>query len=138
MYYKTKNILIDNKLVAKIFFYQKKKFSGIKFFTKNNLPFQVGLMSHAKNHVINSHLHIEHKKTIKNMSEFLIIFKGSLKVFFYNKKKLLIKTNILKKKDMILLLTGAHGFQVIKPLEMLEIKQGPFRGDRYKKRLKRD
>ena len=93
-------------------------------------------MSHGANHVIASHLHIEHKKVIENMSEFLILFKGKLKVFFYNKNKKLTKTHVLNKKDMILLLTGAHGFKVLKKVEMLEIKQGPFHGDNYKERFK--
>jgi len=38
---------------------------------------------------------------------------------------------------MILLLSGGHGFKAIKKVEMLEIKQGPFYGDKDKLRLKR-
>jgi len=41
----------------------------------------------------------------------------------------------LKKKDLILLIKGAHGFKVLENLEMLEIKQGPFLGDKDKIRL---
>jgi hypothetical protein len=36
---------------------------------------------------------------------------------------------------MILLLSGAHGFKVLSKIQMLEIKQGPFNGDKDKKRL---
>jgi len=36
---------------------------------------------------------------------------------------------------MILLIKGAHGFKVLENLEMLEIKQGPFLGDKDKIRL---
>ena len=68
------------------------------------------------------------------MSELLIIFKGKLKVYFYNKKKI-AKTKILK-RDMVLLITGAHGFKVLEKLEMIEIKQGPFAGDKDKIRFK--
>ena len=38
---------------------------------------------------------------------------------------------------MILLLSGGHGFKVLKKLEMLEIKQGPFVGEKDKKRLEK-
>ena len=86
-------------------------------------------MAHQKNHIIKPHFHINRKKIIKQMSELLIIFSGTLKVFFYNKKKIKTKTVILNKKDMILLISGGHGFKVLKKLEMLEIKQGPFVGE---------
>jgi len=135
MYYKRQNILIDGKIVAKLFKFQNKKFKGIKFFTPEDLNLQLGLMSHNKNYVIKPHFHINKKKIIKQMCEILIIFSGKLKVFFYNKKKIKKKTVTLKKKDLILLIKGAHGFKVLENLEMLEIKQGPFTGDKDKIRL---
>jgi len=136
MYYSHQDILIDKKIVAKVFRFQNKKFKGIKFFTPNNLNLQLGLMSHNKNYIIKPHSHINKKKIIKYMSEVLIIFSGKLKVFFYNKKHIRKKTVILKKKDIIMLIKGAHGFKVLENLEMLEIKQGPFTGDKDKARLK--
>jgi cupin fold WbuC family metalloprotein len=132
-----KNVIVDKKIVAKVFRYNKQKFNGIKFFTNSDLNFQVGLMAHHKNHIIKPHFHINRKKIIKQMSELLIIFSGILKVYFYNKKKIKTKTVILKKKDMILLISGGHGFKVLKKLEMLEIKQGPFVGEKDKIRLEK-
>jgi len=94
-------------------------------------------MSHSKNHIIKPHFHINRSKIIKQMSELLIIFSGQLKVFFYKKNNLRSKSVIINKKDMILLLSGGHGFKVLKKLEMLEIKQGPFIGEKDKKRLEK-
>ena len=137
MYFLIKNISVEKKIVAKVFKYQNKSFKGIKFFTASNLNMQVGLMGHSKNHIIKPHFHINRKKIVKQMSELLIIFSGQLKVFFYNKKKLRAKSQILNKKDMILLISGGHGFKVLKKLEMLEIKQGPFVGEKDKMRLEK-
>jgi len=137
MYFLIKNISVEKKIVAKVFKYQNKSFKGIKFFTASNLNMQVGLMGHSKNHIIKPHFHINRKKIVKQMSELLIIFSGQLKVFFYNKKKLRAKSLILNKKDMILLISGGHGFKVLKKLEMLEIKQGPFVGEKDKMRLEK-
>ena len=137
MYFSIKNIFVDKKIVAKVFKYQNKSFKGIEFFTANNLNMQIGLMGHSKNHIIKPHFHINRKKIIKQMSELLIIFSGQLKVYFYNKKKLRDKSLILNKKDMILLISGGHGFKAPKKLEMLEIKQGPFIGEKDKMRLKK-
>ena len=135
MYFSIKNIFVDKKIVAKVFKYQNKSFKGIKFFTANNLNMQIGLMGHSKNHIIKPHFHINRKKIIKQMSELLIIFSGQLKIYFYDKKKLRDKSLILNKKDMILLISGGHGFKVLKKLEMLEIKQGPFIGEKDKMRF---
>lgn len=135
MYYKDKNILINKKLVAKVFRFQNKKFKGIKFFTPSSFNMQLGLMAHRKNHIIKPHIHINKKRIIKHMSELLIIFSGKLRVYFYDKNKIRAKSITLKKKDMILLITGAHGFKVIEKLEMIEIKQGPFEVGKDKIRL---
>ena len=132
-----KDIIVDKRVVAKVFKYTNQKFKGINFFTRSDLNFQVGLMVHDKNHIIKPHFHINRKKIIKQMSELLIIFSGILKVYFYNKKKIKSKTVILNKKDMILLISGGHGFKVLKKLEMLEIKQGPFVGEKDKIRLEK-
>ena len=137
MYFSIKNIFVDKKIVAKVFKYQNKSFKGIEFFTANNLNMQIGLMGHSKNHIIKPHFHINRKKIVKQMSELLIIFSGQLKVYFYNKKKLRAKSIILNKKDMILLMSGGHGFKVLKKIEMLEIKQGPFIGEKDKMRLEK-
>ena len=135
MHFKDKNIFVEKKLVAKVFRFQTKKFNGIKFYTPNSYNMQLGLMAHNKNHIIKPHLHINKRKIIKQMSELLIIFSGKLKVYFYNKKKVVAKTVTLNKKDMVLLLNGAHGFKVLEKLEMIEVKQGPYTGDKDKKRL---
>ena len=135
MNFLTKDILVDNKIVAKVFKYSNKKFKGIKFFTAADLNMQIGLMAHSKNHIIKPHFHINRKKIIKQMSELLIIFSGQLKVFFYKKNRLRAKSVIINKKDMILLISGGHGFKALKKLEMLEIKQGPFVGEKDKMRF---
>ena len=69
---------------------------------------------------------------IKNKLENLYIhpsysyIEGILRVDFYNTKKKYLFSKILKEKDIIMLVHGAHGFKVIKPIQMIEIKQGPF------------
>ena len=135
MYFSVENIKIDKKTVAKVFKYKKKKFRGIKFFTSKELNLQVGFMSHKSQHNIQPHYHLKRGKIIKDMSEFLIIFKGKIKVLFYNKKKSYVKSKILNEKDMILIISGAHGFKILKETEMLEVKQGPFIGTKDKKRF---
>jgi hypothetical protein len=49
-----------------------------------------------------------------------------LRVDFYNNKKIYLFSKFLREKDIIMLVHGAHGFKVIKNVQMLEIKQGPY------------
>ena len=104
--------------------YRKKK--GINFFTDNNSIQQFGYMNHRKNHIIKPHLHKKQTRKLLGTSEVILLLKGILRVDFYSNKKKYLFSKILKEKDIIMLVHGAHGFKVIKNIEMIEIKQGPF------------
>ena len=47
-------------------------------------------------------------------------------VDFYNQFKKYLFSKILKEKDIIMLVHGGHGFKILKDVEMIEIKQGPY------------
>ena len=49
-----------------------------------------------------------------------------IRVDFYNEFKKYLFSKILKEKDIIMLVHGGHGFKILKDVEMLEIKQGPY------------
>ena len=49
-----------------------------------------------------------------------------MRVDFYNQLKKYLFSKILKEKDIIMLVHGGHGFKILKDVEMLEIKQGPY------------
>ena len=99
---------------------------GINFFTDNKLSQQVAYMHHPKNHIIQPHLHKNKKKIINDTTEVLIILEGIIRVDFYNFKKKFLLSKLLKKKDIIILLSGGHGFKIIKKAKFIEVKQGPY------------
>ena len=105
--------------------YRNKK--GITFFTPKESVQQFGYMKHKKTHIIKPHLHQKRKNTkISHTSEVLLIMKGSIRVDFYNSSKKYLLSKVLREKDIIMLVHGAHGFKVLKDVEMLEVKQGPY------------
>jgi hypothetical protein len=59
-------------------------------------------------------------------TEVILLLKGSLKIDFYNEKRKYLLSKILNEKDIIMLVEGGHGFKVIKDVEMIEVKQGPY------------
>tara|TARA_B100000780_G_scaffold11054_1_gene7598 strand:+ start:269 stop:682 length:414 start_codon:yes stop_codon:yes gene_type:complete len=103
----------------------KKK--GVNFITRKQELFQLGFISHKKKHEIKKHYHIKKDRKISYFSEVLMMKKGLLKVMFFDEKNQNIKKNIiLRKDDIILLLKGGHGFEVLKDVEIIEVKQGPY------------
>lgn len=60
---------------------------------------------------------------------------GELRVDFYDDDRTYIESRILEGGDVILLASGGHGFEVLEEIEMLEVKQGPYAGDKDKTRF---
>lgn len=104
--------------------YRNKK--GIKFFTPNDATQQFGYMKHKRGYIIKPHKHKKRITKILTTTEVILLLKGVLRVDFYNQTKEYLFSKILRQKDIILLAHGGHGFKVVKDVEMIEVKQGPY------------
>ena len=104
--------------------YRNKK--GITFFTPKESTQQFGYMKHKKKYIIKPHLHKKRVTKILYTTEVILLLKGMLRVDFYNLRQKYLFSKIIKKKDIIMLVHGGHGFKVLKDVEMIEIKQGPY------------
>jgi len=119
-------ISYKKKLLALIVRGEYRNKKGITFFTPNDSTQQFGYMKHEKKHTIKPHLHKKRVTKISYTTEVILILKGQLRVDFYTFTKKYLFSKILKEKDIIMLVHGGHGFKVLKDVEMLEIKQGPY------------
>ena len=108
---------------------------GVEFFTPNDYSQQLAHMSHKKGKMIDAHVHNEVKRDVRLTQEVLLIKKGKLRVDFYNDEQCYIESRILEEGDVTLLASGGHGFDVLEDMEMIEIKQGPYLGDKDKTRF---
>lgn len=118
-------IISKKKNILAIIIRKNYKNKGIKFFTPNSFSQQLAQMSHEKGKIIKCHYHKKISRTTVNTQEVLIIKKGKLKVFLFDKKKIAC-TKIIKDGDLILLASGGHGFKAITNVTFLEVKQGPY------------
>ena len=109
---------------------------GIHFFTPNDLSQQLAYMHHPSGKVIEPHVHNPVSRNVHYTQEVLFIKRGKLRVDFYDSAQNYLESRILHGGDVILLATGGHGFEVLEELEMIEVKQGPYAGDRDKTRFK--
>jgi mannose-6-phosphate isomerase-like protein (cupin superfamily) len=64
--------------------------------------------------------------------ETLFIKRGRLRVDFFDNQQTYLESRELKAGDVILLVKGGHGFEVLEELEMVEVKQGPYAGEQDK------
>lgn len=108
---------------------------GITFFTDETLSQQLAYMNHPKGKLIQPHIHKPIERTVAYTQEVLIIKEGTLKVDFYSEEQTFLESTLLNKGDTILLIKGGHGFSVIEDVKMIEVKQGPYAGDKDKIRF---
>ena len=123
-----------NKLLAMII---RSNYSseGVNFFTPNEYSQQVAYMHHPTGKAIDAHIHNMVHRNVVLTQEVLFIKKGVLRVDFYDEYEDYLESKDLHAGDIILLVSGGHGFQVLEEVEMIEVKQGPYAGDDDKKRF---
>jgi hypothetical protein len=105
---------------------------GIQFLTPDNFSQQLASMSHPAGRVIRAHTHNAVRREVFFTQETLFIRKGKLRVDFYSVQQQYVKSRVLGPGDVILLIAGGHGFEVLEDLNMVEVKQGPYAGDEDK------
>ncbi len=108
---------------------------GVDFITPNEYSQQVAYMHHPTGKVIDAHVHNLVHRNVVLTQEVLFVKKGILRVDFNDEYEDYLESRDLHAGDIILLVSGGHGFHVIEEVEMIEVKQGPYSGDQDKKRF---
>lgn len=111
------------------------KCEGVDFITPNEYSQQVAYMHHPTGKKIDAHVHNLVHRNVVMTQEVLFIKKGKLRVDFYDEYEDYLESVVLDSGDVILLVSGGHGFTVLEEVEMIEVKQGPYSGDADKKRF---
>ena len=106
-----------------------------EFITPGNVKQQVGFIVYPAGGEIARHVHKPMERNLTGMSEVLLVREGELEVDFYTDEKELICTRHLEQGDLLLLVSGGHGFRCNEDTVLLEIKQGPYIGPEEKERF---
>lgn len=107
--------------------------NGVDFITPNEYSQQVAYMHHPTGKVIDAHVHNMVHRNVVLTQEVLFIKKGILRVDFYDEYEDYLESRNLHAGDIILLVSGGHGFQVLEEVEMIEVKQDLMQVNRTKK-----
>ena len=111
------------------------KATGIKFFTPGDFSQQLGYMNRPTGYVIPPHVHNPVPREVQYTKEVLFIKSGRVRVDFYDDDQTYLESRVLETGDVILLAYGGHGFEMLEPTEMIEVKQGPYAGEDDKTRF---
>ena len=109
--------------------------AGIEFFTPDNFSQQLAYMNRPEGYVIPSHVHNKVHRDVYYTLEVLFIKSGKVRVDFYTSERRYLESRIITAGDIILLASGGHGFEMLEPSEIVEVKQGPYAGDQDKTRF---
>lgn len=108
---------------------------GIEFFTPGTYSQQIGYMNRPAGYVIPPHVHNPVVRAVEYTKEVLLIKSGRVRVDFYSEKQEYLESTVMETGDVILLAYGGHGFEMLEPTEIIEVKQGPYAGDQDKTRF---
>src|SRR5215469_6078626 len=108
---------------------------GISFFTPSHYSQQLGYMRRPTGYRIAPHVHLPVPRAVTLTSEVLLVRSGRMRVDFYDGERAYVESRVLSAGDVVLLASGGHGFEMLEPTELIEIKQGPYAGDTDKERF---
>jgi hypothetical protein len=108
---------------------------GINFFTPDDFSQQLAYMNRPKGYIIPPHVHNPVKREVSYTQEVLLIKSGKVRVDYYDNDKNYLESRMLNPGDVILLSFGGHGFFMCEDSEIIEVKQGPYAGEKDKTRF---
>lgn len=130
----TEQIIYNGQILGIIIRAEFKK-EGIAFFTPDDFSQQLGYMNRPEGYIIAPHVHNIVERKVDLTQEVLIIRSGKVRVDFYDADKQYVESRIIYAGDIILLAHGGHGFKMLEPSEIVEVKQGPYCGELDKVRF---
>ena len=86
---------------------------GIHFFTPPHFSQQLGCMRHPAGHLIEPHVHNPVSRAVEFTQEALFLRRGKLRVDFYSEAGAYLESRELCAGDVVLLIRGGHGFEVL-------------------------
>ena len=128
------NIVHEGRTLA-VLLHAGYRAEGIRFFTPDDFSQQLGYMNRPEGYVIPPHVHNPVAREVHYTKEVLFIKSGMVRVDFYDDDQNYLESRILNQGDVLLLAFGGHGFEMLAPTEMIEVKQGPYAGDADKTRF---
>jgi hypothetical protein len=105
------------------------------FLTPPDYKQQVGYIVYAAGAEIPRHVHRPLERHLVGTSEVLVVRQGCCEADIYDNDRQLVATRELREGDILLMVSGGHGFRMLDDTVLLEVKQGPYTGIDEKERF---
>jgi hypothetical protein len=108
----------------------RKEFSkdGLNFLSKSEYPLQLGVNSYSKGVKINPHVHVNREIVVTSIQEMVYIKSGKVTIHLFGQNKEPLGSYDLLSGDLVFLVSGGHGFDILDDTTIIEVKQGPYSG----------
>jgi uncharacterized protein with PhoU and TrkA domain len=121
----------DGNLIAYVLRHDYRP-SETVFITSSNVNQQVGFIVYPKGGIIARHSHKPIQRKITGTQEVLLVRSGQAEVDLYTDRHEFVARRTLEEGDVLILVSGGHGFRMLKDTVLMEIKQGPYLGTHEK------
>lgn len=108
---------------------------GVRFLTPDEAMLQLGVMSRPRGYAIQPHMHRPFRRVTEGTQEVLFVKQGRMLVDFYARDRSPVTTRELEAGDWLFLFGEGHGFRMLEPTVLVEIKNGPYAGEQDKERF---
>jgi len=100
----------------------------VGFVTPESAPLQVGVLDRPAGYVVAAHTHPATAPGTGQVSEFLYVESGRLRVDLFDERWQPLGACVLAAGDHIVMFRGGHGAEVLETVRLIEVKQGPVAG----------
>src|SRR3990172_3989017 len=106
--------------VLGMIFRQDTPINGLKFFTDDMNPFQIGVHNQPRGVKLAPHIHkLSKPLTITSIQELICILTGKARVTFYTQRGVAVEQYTLERGDAALFISQGHGVDFIEPTRLL-------------------
>jgi hypothetical protein len=105
------------------------------FLTPDDCNLQVGHVVYPAGAEITRHMHLPIERRLIGTTEVLVVERGRCEVDVFDHDRQQVATRQLETGDILIAVSGGHGFRMLEDTVLLEIKQGPYPGGAEKERF---
>jgi len=98
------------------------------FLTDSSAPLQLGMNFYRAGDTIPAHAHLTRDIRLTQIQEVIVIGHGKTRLVLYDRNKQKLAETVLTQGDIVLLVDGGHGFEILEDTKIVEVKQGPYDG----------
>jgi len=105
------------------------------FVTPEGFAQQLGFIVYPAGQKVVPHLHLPIERYLRGTSEAIMVRQGRAVLTIYDDDKEQVYESTMRRGDVVVLVAGGHGFEMLEDTVLMEIKQGPYTGLQEKERF---